>query len=62
MSHFPCTNIIVPLTVIFEGTTVPSKNSMYPQNGGGGGGEGLHVLSNEKKAVGMLKTLKSLVF
>ena len=36
MSHFPCTNIIVPLTVIFEGTTVPSKNSMYPQNGEGG--------------------------
>ena len=23
ITHFPCTNIIVPLTEIFEGTTVP---------------------------------------
>jgi len=25
MSHFSCTNIIVPLIEIFEGTTVPSN-------------------------------------
>jgi len=44
MSHFPCTNIIVPLAEIFEGTTVPSKNSLYPQIGG----DGVYVPSNEK--------------
>jgi len=38
MFHFPCTNIIVPLTEIFEGTiTEPLKNSLYPQIGEGGG-------------------------
>jgi hypothetical protein len=32
MSHFPCTNIIVSPTEIFEGTVpVPSKYSMFPQ-------------------------------
>jgi hypothetical protein len=46
ITHFPCTNIIVPLTEIFEGTTVPSKNFCTPKL--------VEMYTQMKIAVGML--------